>query len=304
LLDEWRSQSSNNEKNFREYCELWNLSENHFHKVIPDKEKVWMKIMSKISKPMSVKMYSRHFVYRAVGIAVFIALAIGFFPSHFIHKNKAASIVSFVTQPGQRAQVYLPDGTKVWLNSDTKLSYSTDYSLTNRNVKLNGEAFFDVVKDRYNQFNVSAGNYKVCVHGTAFNFKAYPDCSNFEVSLLRGRVSVFCLKNNALLANLLPNYKIVISPQNGGSHIQSCDARLESLWMEGEMRIEGANLYEVSKKMEKWYGVNIHTVKFKSDREYWMTIKTESLRETLELINKITPIDYIIKGKEVTITYK
>ena len=86
--------------------------------------------------------------------------------------------------------------------------------------------------------------------------------------------------------------------------VVSCDAETEGIWRYGRMKIESASMEEVIHKMERWYGVNIHLAENKDTRKYWLTIKTESLTEMLELINKITPINYSINGEEVHVRYR
>ena len=82
----------------------------------------------------------------------------------------------------------------------------------------------------------------------------------------------------------------------------ACDAEEEAIWRLGKLKVNGEGLAEVVRKMERWYGVKIVLNNINTSKHYWMTIKTESLKETLEIINRITPIDYSINGEEVTIT--
>ena len=260
--------------------------------------------MSNLHLVKPVKMYTRRLLYRAVGVAAILALILGFsFSTLFPKEEEDARLVSFTAPVGQKAEVSLPDGTKVWLNSGSTLTYSTDYAKDRRSVKLNGQAFFDVVRDSKRQFDVSVGDVKVLVHGTAFDVNGYGDHSELEVVLLRGHVTVVSALTDKLLADMKPNQKVIIPlHEMEKCKLEACDAEVESVWRLGKLKIENENLQEIVQKMERWYGIKIQLHDVPENKRYWMTIKTESLREMLEIINRVTPITYTINGEEVSIT--
>ena len=142
--------------------------------------------MSNLNLVKPVKMYTRRLLYRTVGIAAMLALALGFSLSLLVSEEEEVGLVSFTAPVGQKAEVSLPDGTKVWLNSGSTLTYSTDYAKDCRFVKLNGQAFFDVVRDSKRQFDVSVGDVKVLVHGTAFDVNGYGTIQNWKLYCLEG----------------------------------------------------------------------------------------------------------------------
>lgn len=302
-LTKWCNADERHEQEFLELCESWQISHTEMHIVIPDKERVWGKIMSNLYQKKPVKMYSRHLLYRVVGIAAMLALVLGFSISLLLSEEEEAKLVMFTAPVGQKAEISLPDGTKVWLNSGSTLTYSTDYAKYNRSVKLQGQAFFDVTKDSEKLFDVSVGDVKVLVHGTAFDVNGYADNSELEVVLLRGHVTVVSGSTDKLLADMRPNQKAVISlHEKEKCQLLACDAEVESVWRLGKLKIENENLSEVIRKMERWYGVKIRLKNMPGDKRYWMTIKTESLKEMLEIMNRVTPIVYTINGEEVKIT--
>lgn len=143
--------------------------------VIPDKAAVWNKVQARIrDKAKQVPMYSRSLLIRVSSVAAFIALVLGFSLSFLLNGQKeswqASQFENVVMAPsGQKTQLVLPDGTLVWLNSGSRLSYNYQYSTKDRVVYLEGEAFFDVKKDTQYPFIVKAGAVDVKVHGTAFN---------------------------------------------------------------------------------------------------------------------------------------
>lgn len=303
-LIKWRNADAGHEREFQELCESWQIAHADLNAAIPDKERVWGKIMSNLHLVKPVKMYTRRLLYRAVGVAAILALILGFsFSTLFPKEEEDARLVSFTAPVGQKAEVSLPDGTKVWLNSGSTLTYSTDYAKDRRSVKLNGQAFFDVVRDSKRQFDVSVGDVKVLVHGTAFDVNGYGDHSELEVVLLRGHVTVVSALTDKLLADMKPNQKAIIPLREMEKcKLAACDAEVESVWRLGKLKIENENLQEIVQKMERWYGIKIQLHDVPENKRYWMTIKTESLREMLEIVNRVTPITYTINGEEVSIT--
>lgn len=301
-LMKWRSIDARNEREFQELSETWQMAHAELQMVIPDKERVWSKIVNNLHQVKPVKMYTRRLLYRTAGIAAMLALVLGFSLTLFLVKKEEVRMVSYTAPVGQKAEVNLPDGTKVWLNSGSTLTYSTDYAKDHRSVKLDGQAFFDVARDDKKQFDVSVGNVKVLVHGTAFDINGYGDHSELEVVLLRGRVTVVSASTDRLLVDMRPNQKAIFPLHDiENSRLTTCDAEIESVWRLGKMKIENEKLQDVIRKMERWYGVRIQLQNVPENKRYWMTIKTESLREMLEIVNRVTPITYIINGEEVII---
>lgn len=278
--------------------------------VIPDKKMVWGKIQDRIRyKVKQVPLYSRSLLIRVSSVAAVVALALGFALSFLINNPEeswqAAQYENVImAPPGQKTQLVLPDGTLVWLNSGSRLSYNYQYSTCDRVVYLEGEAFFDVKKDTQYPFIVKAGAVDIKVHGTAFNVSAYADEDNIMVALLRGKVSLSSTADQNLLTYLFPNQEAIVSKKSLSYHVDSCDAEIESSWRYNLLKFEGASVKEVWKKLERWYGVDITLSNVDTSKSYWFTIKTESLTELLEMINKISPIEYKLDGKEVTIRYK
>lgn len=278
--------------------------------VIPDKAAVWNKVQARIrDKAKQIPMYSRSLLIRVSSVAAAIALVLGFSLSFLLNDQKESWQASqfenvVMAPPGQKTQLVLPDGTLVWLNSGSRLSYNYQYSTQDRVVNLEGEAFFDVKKDTQYPFIVKTGAVDVKVHGTAFNVSAYTDEENVMVALLRGKVSLLSAADQHVLTYLSPDQIATVSKNNLSCQVESCDAEIESSWHHNLLKFDGIPADEVWKKLERWYGVDITLSNIDPSRAYWFTVKTESLTELLEMINKITPIEYKLNGKEVTIRYK
>ncbi|MBL0336981.1 MAG: FecR family protein [Chitinophagaceae bacterium] len=116
----------------------------------------------------------------------------------------ARAVNEITTRPGSKSKVELPDGTMVWLNAGSKLTYDKNYGLELREVTLTGEGYFDVVKNKNKPFIIHTSSINIKVLGTVFNVKAYPQDKHTETSLIRGSIEV-TIKNR-------PNDKIILSP--------------------------------------------------------------------------------------------
>lgn len=278
--------------------------------VIPDKIVVWEKVQDRIRRKVKrIPLYPRSWLIRVSAIVAVIALFLGFAFSYlfnsFKESRQIAQFENVIMAPsGQKTQLVLPDGTLVWLNSGSRLSYNYQYSTYDRIVNLEGEAFFDVKKDNRYPFVVKTGKVDVKVHGTAFNVRAYTNEENIMVALLRGKVSLLSTADQSLLTYLSPNQAATVSKKDLSYLVNPCDAEIESSWHLNLLKFEGTSQAEVWKKLSRWYGVNITLSNVDPSKAYWFTVKTESLMELLEMINKITPIEYKLNGEEVMIRYK
>lgn len=217
--------------------------------------------------------------------------------------NTNVAELTVSTAPGQKSQVVLPDGSKVWLNAESTMTYPTDFGKKNRSIKLVGEGYFEVKHNPNVQFSVQTDVLNVVVHGTTFNVAAHPHSTTVNISLLEGSVAVKS-SNNQLLSMLKPNQTMKVNRTDLHFTTTKDDASLVSLWHLDMCRVENATADEVFKQMEYWYGMKINVEKTNSSYRYGFTIKSESIRELLDLMNELTPLEYSIAGEEVTIRYK
>lgn len=238
----------------------------------------------------------------AIAIPVLICLNTYLYFSSELYVTDETFMV--FTKKGEKTQLVLPDGSQIYLNSDSKLSYNSGFNKKNRILKLEGEAFFDVAPDKENAFTVQTNNLDVIVHGTAFNVSSYEDAPDMSVTLLRGKVALANHSTGQILTMMVPDQLVRVNKANLAWDMESCDAELESLWTQNKLKFENTPAEKVFQKLERWYGVDIQVENPKSDVCYGFTLKTESLREILEIINKVSPITYHINGEEVSIRYR
>lgn len=270
---------------------------------LPDKEQIWTKIQKKIDFPTAASLYTKHTVLKITGIAASIALILGISLSFLINRTEHQSIQFTAFAPlGEKTQLTLPDSSLVWLNSGSTLTYYAHPH--QRLVSLQGEAFFDVKKNPHKLFIVQSGEINVQVHGTSFNVSAYESDKVISVSLEKGHVSLINQSNGVVLTDLRPNQMAEISKSDLKYRVVADDVETTKLWTKNILKVYNNDIYEVVKKLERWYGVNITLENVTSRPHYTFVVKTESMREFLDLMNRMTPITYKIEGKEVYIQLK
>lgn len=193
--------------------------------------------------------------------------------------------------PGSRISFSLPDGTDGWLNSGSSLKYQMPFSI-NRQIALDGEAWFDVTHDSEHPFEVAAGNSKIKVLGTKFNLNAYPDEKYIEVALEEGKIE-FSTAGLSSGIELKPNERLVFS--NDSININVTDASKFSGWKEGKLIFRGDTMEEVARRISRWYNVNVEVVDEELKTFSFRGIfQDDSLEEVIHYISSTSPMSYSI----------
>jgi len=196
---------------------------------------------------------------------------------------------------GQNAEIVLPDSSRVLMNSGSTLSYTTAFTPLNRNVELNGEAFFDVKKDSLHPFTVKTSSVKIKVYGTAFNLDAYNDKSlDINTTLISGKVEIENLKDKKL-AELTPGIMACYNRTKNTLSLSKVNINLYTSWKKGILTFNDVQLEAITNKMERWYNVEI----------IYLNPKLKNLRYSGAIL-KNKPIDQILEVMKITsnIQYK
>lgn len=217
----------------------------------------------------------------------------------------AGSYCELVVPRGQKSQLHLPDGSTVWLNSESKLRYPANFSQKARWVELSGEAFFDVTRNDGQSFVVKTNDFDIKVTGTKFNVMAYEDFNRTEASLEEGKIEILdnSGKGNTEIAVLEPDQKFVFSEQKHEYTIVRSNPEIESSWKNNEFVFENIEFSEFARRLERWYDVEItfadkelsgirYTGKFKNKETIW---------QVLDIIKLTTKIEYTLTDRKLTI---
>jgi len=234
------------------------------------------------------------------------------------------------SKKGSKTRSMLPDGTTVWLNAGSKLSYDGDFRGAVRNVILEGEAFFEVIKDAKRPFIVHTSGIDIKVLGTAFNVKSYPEDKTVETTLYRGSVKVFREEESEDKAiQLKPNEKLILAKKAANTtqqlsdqvkpstvnppaanftiaHIDSTkkeNERLETAWLYSRLEFRGDNFEELARKLERWYNI---TIIFTDENVKQLAFNGSFENETVEQVFKylkeaIPYFNYKINNNEISV---
>lgn len=158
---------------------------------------------------------------------------------------------------GGEYQLILSDGTKVFLNSLTTLKYPVQFGPDKREVELNGEAYFDVVKNTSKPFIVKTTEMKVEVMGTSFNVNAYEDSKNTVTTLVEGRVKLLCAMNAGEEQILEPNEQAVMDNFSGKIVLRNVDVSNYISWKDGQLVFYDMPLEDIMTQLTRWYSAKV-----------------------------------------------
>lgn len=167
---------------------------------------------------------------------------------------KAEQLSLFVPKGGTY-QIELEDGSKIWLNADSKLVFPSHFAAEQRKVYLEGEAYFEVSKDKNRPFIVVHKQQEITVLGTAFNLKAYPEDKAVYTTLYEGKVQVFD-QHHATKVFLLPGEQSILT-SNHDLEKRKANGQGAKAWREGVFSFQNTNFEEVIKQVARWYNVDV-----------------------------------------------
>ncbi len=359
LIDQWLNKKAENKEYFDEIEFLWRASGINREISEEDKKNDWETILGRIGKTneyhalksrdkqaethtaSSIK--SRDILNKFLKIAAIFILAFSFSWATFYFLNKRPDTGSLaynqiITAKGQKSQIILSDGTKVWLNSETVLKYPASFNENQREVFLEGEAFFEVKKkDKKNPFLVKTTDIDIKVLGTSFNVMAYSDEATVETTVVEGSVSVVrkgLKPSQDQIVILKPNQKVTLLKK--GSRVilsevelekpmlvksaqttpsispiekeqilisSKVDIELHTAWKEDRLIFRSETLENIAYKLERWYDVKIHIQdeELKNNRYTGEFAHKETLTQVLEILYLTTPITYTFKQNDLYI---
>jgi len=205
--------------------------------------------------------------------------------------------VTLSTPNGGQYRVTLSDGTKVWLNAASSLSYPTNFTGEYRKVQLEGEAYFEVTHNAKHPFIVSTHEQQVKVLGTSFNVNAYINERKTVTTLLNGRVELSS-SGSSSTTQLRPGEQSVLD--HSGFEVGAVDATLYAAWKEGEFRFKATPLIEALRQVERWYNLDIDYTGIPAGIQIHASIsRNKQLSTVLDALEKITDLKFELKGRSL-----
>ncbi len=296
-IRDWLNETDENKKIYQDLLNIWQVTGTFPDRFSPDRPEAWKKVRKQIHAQKQIR-----FLYRRVAqiAAAIVVVLLSMWLGTELENWEQPVYSEIISPAGQKTRVILPDSSAVMLNGDSRIRYNHDFSRHNRIVELQGEGYFDVRQDLSRQFIVQTSGLSIKVYGTSFDVKAYSDDQAVEIGLKSGLVGID--HNEKEVARLVPGQMAIFNKDERKFDIRKMDMDVVSAWTRDELVFEENSLEEIVKCMERWYGVNIEVAPELYDGErYTFKVKTESLRELMELINMIKPVKYTIEGKHVMI---
>lgn len=213
-------------------------------------------------------------VAAAVAVAVVALPLIGFVGGRQTVESGFADIVVEVPV-GARMQMTLPDSTRVWLNSGSRLVYSQGFGVTERRLSLSGEGFFDVRHNAGKPFTVCTREMDVRVVGTRFNMRNYADDDEVAVSLIRGRVALANRMRQDSDIYLSPMHSAVLDKRTGRITLRPMRTQGGAAWAQGELFFDESLLSDIAKKIERCYGVRVEVADSVRSRRFYGSFSME-----------------------------
>lgn len=235
------------------------------------------------------------FRYAAIFFFVVTLAGLGW---NFTQSKKTNQLLytSVVAEKGQISKIELPDGSLVWLNSGSKITYSNLFANSNRDIQLSGEAYFNVSHNEKLPLVVSCGELNVKVLGTKFNVTAYEENNQVDVVLEKGSVELLDAKVESFEYLLKPGERAMFNKTERKMTVSNVNTTKFTSWKEGIINIYDQSLDQVVKRLESRYNQEFRFSDDIKDYRYTFTIKNEPLDEIIQLMEKITPVKAIQKN--------
>lgn len=299
------------EKNFFQLKDVWDAANNV--KIKSNDDYLWQRLHDRIApgntkpKEKKLKMIYFHFFKYAAVVLLLISLSLAGYL--YFRQQKTVQEIHYITTSvptRQKGMVKLPDGSKVWLNSESALKYPSDFASRNREVFLNGEAFFEVTHDQQKPFIVKTSGINIKVLGTSFNVMSYEEDNLIETTVVSGSVSISEMpdskKNNKANEIILkPDQQAIYNKQEANINLTNVDAKLYTTWKEGEYIFNNEMLVDIVKKIERWYEVKV-IFRDESIKNYRLSGSfkdNETIIQILDMISLAAHVSYIIDDNNI-----
>lgn len=216
------------------------------------------------------------------------------------NSNVTSLAYNTVTTPrGGKYNLKLADGTQVWLNASSSITYPTVFTGNERNVTITGEAYFEVAKNKHMPFHVKAGDQTIEVLGTHFNVNAYADEDKIRTTLLEGKVNV---SNSATNAILLPGQQSIADPNSKSIVVKVADTEQAVAWKNGYFQFERSDIQSVMRQLSRWYDVDIKFEGKATQDKFGGSIPRDApLSQVLRTLEQ-SMVHFKIDGKTLTVT--
>ncbi|MCX6325498.1 MAG: DUF4974 domain-containing protein [Bacteroidia bacterium] len=306
IVDEWRKESPENEALYRESLKAWEAIPLLHEMEQFNSFEALKKVNTRLSQTYSSKWWV---IIQRVAAILLLPLLVysGYLTIRNLSIKKLPGehvmMQTVTSRQGMVTQFSLADGTKVWLNSGSELQFPILFTGDMREVKLRGEAFFEVVKNEKQPFRVNAKELKVDVLGTSFNVMSYDDDTQSEVILIEGKVSLSAEKGQVKkdYGTIHPGQRAVFIGESQEVYTEKVAIAKYISWRDGNLIFRDDPMEDVIRRLSRWFNVEFVINDPEIKRYiYTATFRNENLDQVLKLLKLSAPIDYrIIESKQL-----
>jgi ferric-dicitrate binding protein FerR (iron transport regulator) len=247
-------------------------------------------------------------VVKYAAIIIFI-LSFGYLASYYITSERNENEYCSISVPkGNKSEIVLPDGSRIWLNNNSKLIYPKKFNNNQRKVELIGEGFFEIKPNAKVPFIVQTSDVSIRVFGTKFNVSAYANDKFIETTLISGKVTVRSNENPEIENMLSPGESLTFDKINNQITKKHVDTKFYTYWMKGEFIFKDEKFETLAKRIERIYNVEIiFQDQSLKEKTYTGDFKVDdNIYTILEIIKRSTTesIDYITERNKIIIRRK
>jgi ferric-dicitrate binding protein FerR (iron transport regulator) len=302
ILYNWVKENPENSKKLFREKDLWGASQLGTPKLNEDEFNYWFELQDKIMQQNNKGNRLRE-ILRIAAIVIF-SLGAGWLGhvlvSTGVFSNEQVEMKQVESFNGQLKEIFLADGTHVWLNSGSKLSFPSGFNAENREVELSGEAFFEVTANEEEPFLVKTQDHTVKVTGTRFNICEYPENKTIETTLEEGKVKII---TGNFIKDLYPGQQSSFNTQTAEIRIGETDMEIYTTWKDGFYEFNNESVCKVFKIIERWWDVKIRypEERLKTERITGTLRRHKPLDQHFDVIKELVPFQYKIESDMVVI---
>lgn len=305
VLFQFITENDKNKHMFTSWEKQWMQNQDKDNAFQKDWDSLQSKIQTRkaIAPIFKINRFSTLRKIAAVAAIVIITVASTMITYNLLSRSSENHLFIVETPNGEKSRVILSDGTVVWLNSSSKIKYSSQFGLSERIVELDGEAYFEVKKQDKIPFKVKTRNYDVVVRGTKFNVSSYESDHTITTTLMEGKVEIL---HEGTILEMAPGESVQMNVETHEFTKSNVHPEQYKSWIDNKIEYDEIALDELFNRLSRQYDVSIHFQSGKKQiNQLSISIKNdESIDEILQGISKVIPINIERKGKDIYISLK
>ncbi|MBV6642984.1 MAG: DUF4974 domain-containing protein [Cyclobacteriaceae bacterium] len=303
-LSKWMAGDSKNREVLKRLEIYWNEYDSNLkEEELAVRRMILSRMAADTNRPAKGNRSITRYLLRVAAIVV-LSLSIGLVLSQYMKKEEQPPEITWVekeSKPGQKITTILPDGTRVKLNTDSKLISPTSFTGDFRKVILKGEAFFEVTRNESKPFIIETENMEIMVLGTSFIVSAYENETINSVSVKSGKVEV---KGTYAMAPIQLTQNEATFYQGEAEMKKSEIIKPDYVfgWIDQKLLFDNHSIEEVLDRISRWYGVEIDLKKrLEQQKRYTASFENPTLKQVMDILAFVYDFDYEINGNELII---